>query len=85
MPSGAPGKSKATIGTSYGSNLEPSCIVLPAPTIPLAPEITTHPRASSGPKIRSTSVAVSAGSAPFLKMSITPPRPSVSRVGCRMV
>ena len=49
MPSGAPGKSSAAIRTSKGWSLEPSCMALPAPTIPLAPEITSAPRSLAGP------------------------------------
>jgi nucleoside-diphosphate-sugar epimerase len=49
-PPGEPGKSNATTGTPKGSSRAPSCMVLPAPTIPLAPEITKAPRLPAGPK-----------------------------------
>jgi hypothetical protein len=81
IPSGAPGKSRATIGTPYGASRDANCMVFPAPTMPLAPEITMQPRASGGPNTSSTSAAASAGSLPLRKMSSTLPSPSVASVG----
>ncbi len=58
------GSRAPTTRTPNGSSREPSCMVLPAPTMPLAPEITSEPRWAGGPNTWSTRSAVRAGRAP---------------------
>ena len=50
---------------AFGGHLEPGCIALPEPTIPVPPEITRDPRSPAGPNTRSTSSFGSTGSLPF--------------------
>jgi hypothetical protein len=81
-PSAVRGRLRAIDLTPNGSSRAVSCISFPAPTIPLAPEITSEPRSAGAPNTWSTRSPAATGSWPFEKMSKTEPSPRVWSVDC---